>query len=140
MVAIPESARALLTSGRLAHLVTINADGSPQVSIVWVGLDGDEIVLGHLGGGQKMRNLQRDPRVALSVEGTEVQPPGLQQYLVVHGTARITEGGAPQLLQELARVYLGPDVRFPPFDDPPPGRIVHITVERIGGVGPWAEG
>jgi PPOX class probable F420-dependent enzyme len=140
MVAIPESARALLTSGRLAHLVTINADGSPQVSIVWVGLDGDENVLGHLGGGQKMRNLQRDPRVALSVEGTEVQPPGLQQYLVVHGTARITEGGAPQLLQELARVYLGPDVRFPPFDDPPPGRIVHITVERIGGVGPWAEG
>ncbi|HWC69477.1 MAG TPA: PPOX class F420-dependent oxidoreductase [Acidimicrobiales bacterium] len=140
MVAIPESARALLTSGRLAHLVTINADGSPQVSIVWVGLDGDEIVVGHLGGGQKMRNLQRDPRVALSVEGTEVQPPGLQQYLVVHGTARITEGGAPQLLQELARVYLGPDVRFPPFDDPPPGRIVHITVERIGGVGPWAEG
>jgi PPOX class probable F420-dependent enzyme len=140
MVAIPESARALLTSGRLAHLVTINADGSPQISIVWVGLDGDEIVLGHLGGGQKMRNLQRDPRVALSVEGTEVQPPGLQQYLVVHGTARITEGGAPQLLQELARVYLGPDVRFPPFDDPPPGRIVHITVERIGGVGPWAEG
>jgi PPOX class probable F420-dependent enzyme len=140
MVAIPESARALLTSGRLAHLVTINADGSPQVSIVWVGLDGDEIVLGHLGGGQKMRNLQRDPSVALSVEGTEVQPPGLQQYLVVHGTARITEGGAPQLLQELARVYLGPDVRFPPFDDPPPGRIVHITVERIGGVGPWAEG
>ena len=121
MVVIPESARSLLESGRLAHLVTTNRDGSPQISIVWVGLDGDEIVLAHLGAGQKIKNLERDPRVALSVEGTEVQPPGLQQYLVVHGTARITEGGGPQLLQELAHVYLGPDVKFPPFDDPPPG-------------------
>ena len=138
MIAIPESARALLQSGRLAHLVTLNPDGSPQISIVWVGLEGDEIVLGHLGAGQKMRNLARDPRVALSVEGTEVQPPGLQQYLVVQGTARITEGGGPQLLQELAHVYLGPDVKFPPGDDPPPGRVVHITAERISGVGPWA--
>src|SRR5688572_19630443 len=138
MVAIPESARSLLTSGRLAHLVTINVDGSPQISIVWVGLEGDEIVLAHLGDGQKIRNIERDSRVALSVEGTEVQPPGLQQYLVVYGTAHITEGGGPQLLQHLAHVYLGPDVKFPPGDDPPPGRVVHITAERVSGVGPWA--
>jgi PPOX class probable F420-dependent enzyme len=139
VTALPESARALFTSDRLAHLVTINPDGSPQITIVWVGLDGDEIVLAHLGAGQKMKNIERDPRVALSIEGTEVQPPGLRQYLVVHGTARITEGGGPELLQDLARVYLGPEVKFPPGDDPPPGRIVHITVDRIGGVGPWAE-
>ena len=136
---LPESARALLTSDRLAHLVTINPDGSPQITIVWVGLDGDEIVLAHLGAGQKMKNLERDPRVALSIEGTEVQPPGLRQYLVVHGTARITEGGGPELLQDLAHVYLGPEVKFPPGDNPPPGRIVHITVDRIGGVGPWTQ-
>ena len=121
MVAIPESARALLQSGRLAHLVTLNPDGSPQISIVWVGLEGDEIVLGHLGAGQKLRNLERDPRVALSVEGTEIQPPGLQQYLVVHGTARITDGGGPQLLQELAHLYIGPDVKFPPGGGSSPG-------------------
>jgi PPOX class probable F420-dependent enzyme len=139
VTALPESARALLTSDRLAHLVTINPDGSPQITIVWVGLDGDEIVLAHLGAGQKMKNIERDPRVALSIEGTQVQPPGLRQYLVVHGTARITEGGGPELLQDLARVYLGPEVKFPPGDDPPLGRIVHITVDRIGGVGPWAE-
>jgi PPOX class probable F420-dependent enzyme len=138
VVAIPESARTVLQSGRLAHLVTINPDGSPQISIVWVGVDGDEIVLAHLGGGQKVRNLERDPRVAFSVEGTEVEPSGLRQYLVVHGTARITEGGGPELLQQLAHVYLGPDVKFPAFDDPPPGRIVHIAVDRIAGVGPWA--
>jgi PPOX class probable F420-dependent enzyme len=138
VAAIPESARALLASGRLAHLVTTNRDGSPQVSIVWIGVDGDEIVLAHLGAGQKIKNIERNPRVALSVEGSEVQPPGLQQYLVVYGTARVTDGGAPGLLQQLAHVYLGPDVKFPPFDDPPPGRIVHITAERFAGVGPWA--
>ena len=76
--------------------------------------------------------------MALSVPGTVVQPPGLKQYLVVHGQARIVEGGAPELLQRLARVYLGPDVRFPPMDDPPPGFVLRTTVERVGGVGPWA--
>ena len=135
---LPESARTLIESGSLAHLVTLNADGSPQVTCIWVGLDQDEIVSGHLPVDlRKLRNVARDPRVALSIEGTEIQPPGLKQYLVVHGLARLVEGGAPQLLQRLARVYLGPNVKFPPMDDPPPGRVMRITVERIGGVGPW---
>ena len=136
---LPESARALIESGSLAHLVTLNPDGSPQVTCVWVGLDGDEIVSAHLAATQrKLRNVARDPRVALSIEGTEIQPPGLKQYLVVHGRARLVEGGAPELLQRLAHVYLGPDVRFPPMDDPPPGVVMRISVERLGGVGPWA--
>ena len=129
----------MIESGRLAHLVTLNSDGSAQVSCVWVGLDGDEIVSGHLvPTQQKLRNVRRDPRVSLSIEGTEVQPPGLLQYLVVHGRARLTEGGAPELLQELAYRYLGPDVRFPPMPDPPPGVVMRIGVDRIGGVGPWS--
>jgi PPOX class probable F420-dependent enzyme len=140
MTAIPESARALLTSKQLGHVCTVNADGSPQVSVVWVGLDGDEVVVAHMGHGQKVKNIQRDPRVTVSVEGTETQPPGLRQYIVIHGTARITEGGAPEMLQELAHVYLGPDVKFPDMENPPPGVVVHIAVDRIGGVGPWTEG
>jgi len=135
---LPESARAVIESGSLAHLVTLNAGGSPQVTCIWVGLEGEEIVSGHLGDQRKLRNVVRDPRVALSIEGTVVQPPGLRQYLVVHGRARLVEGGAPELLQRLAHVYLGPDVKFPPMDDPPPGQVMHITVERLGGVGPWA--
>ena len=135
---LPDAARALIESGSLAHLVTLNPDGSPQVTCVWVGLDGDEIVSGHLRDQQKLRNVRRDPRVSLSIEGTELQPPGLKQYLVVHGRARITEGGAPELLQELAYRYLGPDVRFPPMDDPPPGSVLRIEVERLTGIGPWA--
>lgn len=128
----------MLESDRLAHLVTLNPDGSPQVSCVWVGLEGDEIVSGHLGTWQKVRNIERDPRVALSIEAKETNELGLQEYLVVHGGARIQEGGAPELLQKLARTYIGPDAVFPPMSDPPPGFVMRITAERIGGVGPWA--
>jgi PPOX class probable F420-dependent enzyme len=138
-VKLPPSARELIESDALAHLATINPDGSPQVTCIWVGLDGDEIVSGHLLGHQaKLRNVRRDPRVTLSLEGTEIQPPGLKQYLVVHGRARLEEGGAPELLQRLAHVYLGPDVKFPPMENPPPGHVMRITVERLGGIGPWA--
>jgi PPOX class probable F420-dependent enzyme len=134
---LPASARELLETDALAHLVTLNPDGSPQVTCIWVGVDGDEIVSAHLFPQQKLRNVRRDPRVTLSVEGSHVRPPGLKEYLVVHGRARIEEGGAPELLQRLAHVYLGPDVRFPPMDDPPAGFTMRIAVERIGGVGPW---
>jgi PPOX class probable F420-dependent enzyme len=138
-VKIPAAARVVLESEAPAHLVTLNPDGTPQISCVWIGVDGDEIVSAHLSGAQKkLRNVRRDPRVALSIEGTELQPPGLKQYVVVHGRARITEGGAPELLQELAYRYLGPGVKFPPMPDPPPGFVLRITPERIGGVGPWA--
>ena len=137
---LPDSALKLVESDALAHLVTVNPDGSPQVSCVWVGLDGDEIVSGHLLSEQrKLRNIARDPRVALSIEGTEIHPPGLKEYLVVHGRARIVDGGAAELLQQLAYVYLGPDVKFPPMDDPPPGHVLRVTVDRIGGVGPWMQ-
>jgi PPOX class probable F420-dependent enzyme len=135
---IPDTARAIVESGALAHLVTLGADGGPQVSCVWVGLEGDDIVFASLGPRRKLDNIARDPRVALSMEGRETNAMGLREYLVVHGTARIVEGGGPELLQRLARTYLGPDVKFPPMDDPPPGVVVHIAAERLGGVGPWA--
>jgi len=57
----------------------------------------------------------------------------------VRGRARVTEGGAPELLQRLARVHLGPVVKFPPMGDPPPGYVLRITVESVGGVGPWSQ-
>jgi pyridoxamine 5'-phosphate oxidase-like protein len=88
---------------------------------------------------RKLENVRRDPRVAISFEGTEIQPPGLRQYLVVRGRATLEEGGAAELLQELAHVYLGPEVRFPAMDNPPPGVRMRIAVERVSGIGPWAE-
>jgi PPOX class probable F420-dependent enzyme len=134
---IPQSARAVLEAARLAHLVTLDPDGSPQVSVVWIGLEDDEIVAGHLFEHRKVRNIRRDSRVAVTLESGTRNRMGLDEYLTVHGRARITEGGAADLLQRLAHAYLGPDVRFPTIDDPPPGYITRITVERIGGVGPW---
>ena len=130
----------MLESPALAHLVTLNPDGSPQVTVVWAGLDGDEIVAAHLAEHRKIRNIRNESRVALSVETGTRNAMGLTEYLVVYGTARITEGGAAELLQELAHTYLGPDVRFPPMDNPPPGYITHITIDRVSGVGPWTAG
>jgi PPOX class probable F420-dependent enzyme len=134
---IPPAAREVIESDHLAHLVTVGAGGRPQVSCVWVGLEGNDIVFASIGERRKLDNIERDPRVALSIEGFGANEVGLREYLVVHGTARIEPGGGPELLQRLAHTYLGPDVRFPPMDDPPPGVVVHITAERLGGVGPW---
>ncbi len=136
---IPESARAVLASDALGHLVTINPDGSPQVSVIWVGLDGDEIIAAHVPNNRKVKNIRRDGRVVLSVETDRMNAMGLTEYLVIAGTARITEGGAVDVLREPAKTYIGPDADFLPGDDLPPGYITHITVDRISGVGPWAE-
>jgi PPOX class probable F420-dependent enzyme len=139
MATLGPDARVLVESARLAHMVTLNPDGSPQVSCVWVGLDGEDIVSGHLPRNQKVKNVEQDPRVAISIEGADLSEHGLREYLVVRGLATVQEGGAPELLQELAKVYLGPDVKFPPMDDPPPGYVIRTTPERIGGVGPWVD-
>lgn len=138
MSGLPGSATELLASDAVAHVVTTNSDGSPHVSLAWVGLDEGEIVFATLGDQKKLRNIRRDPRVAISIAGEKVHPPGLKEYLVAYGTARITEGGAPELLQRLAHTYLGPDVRFPPMDDPPAGFVTRVTVDRVAGVGPWS--
>jgi PPOX class probable F420-dependent enzyme len=136
-VLIPDAARDLIESEALGHLVTLEPDGRPQVSCVWVGLQDGDIVFASLGERRKLDNIRRDPRVCLSIEGTAINAIGLREYLVVHGTARIEEGGGPELLQRLAYTYIGPDVKFPPMEDPPPGVVVHIVPERLGGVGPW---
>jgi hypothetical protein len=86
-----------------------------------------------------VRNIRSDSRVALSIETSKRNAAGLNEYLVIYGTTRVTEGGAAELLQEPAHTYLGPDVGFPPVDNPPPGFITHIRADRISGVGPWAE-
>jgi PPOX class probable F420-dependent enzyme len=137
MAGLSPSVRAVVEAGHLAHLVTLNADGSPQVTIVWVGLDGDEVVTAHLFLHQKVRNVRRDPRVAISIETGRPGPGGLDEYLVLYGTARVTDGGAPELLQELAHRYIGPEATFPPMDDPPPGHVMRIRVERVAGNGDW---
>ncbi|CPR75700.1 PPOX class F420-dependent oxidoreductase [Mycobacteroides abscessus] len=136
-----DAARALIGAGADATLVTVNPDGSPQVSVVWVALqstpDGDELVAAHLSGNyKKLRNIRRDPHVALTVLAPS-QPGQQREYLAVTGSVRVVEGGAPELLSQLAVALLGSDEHFPPPNSPE-GYLTRIRVESVGGHGPWA--
>lgn len=136
---IPDSVHELVAGAPLVHLTTLNRDGSPQVSLVWIGIEDDEFVCAHLRLHQKIRNVRRDPRVVFSCLAPGTNAMGLREYLVVHGHARITEGGAPALLQRLARLYMGPEAVFPPPSmRDRPGWITRIAPARLGGSGPWA--
>lgn len=132
-----DAVRQALTAGHLAHLVTLNNDGSPHVSIVWVGLDGDEIVSAHLKLYKKLKNIQRHALVALSMV-TGGKTNGLDNYLVINGRASVTEGGAPQLLNQLAQIYIAPGTIFAPAGTPQ-GYITRISAERIHGIGSWSK-
>ena len=133
---LPESAKGLIKSGVLGHLATVAASGAPHVT--WVGLEEDLLTIATLFDQRKLRNMRREPRVSLSFETQATNEWGLREYLVVEGTAEVTPGGAPQLLQALAHTYIGPDANFPAMPDPPPGFITRITPSRVSGVGPWA--
>jgi PPOX class probable F420-dependent enzyme len=134
---IPQEIRALIEAGTLAHFVTLNRDGSPQVTLIWLGLDGDDLVAGHLDEHAKVKNVRRDPRVAISLETSRKNSMGLIEYAVLYGEAHIEEGGAPELLRRLAKVYMGPGVKFPPMENPPAGFVTRIRVIKVAGVGPW---
>jgi PPOX class probable F420-dependent enzyme len=136
---LPPAARRVLEGDDVATLVTLNRDGSPNVTLAWVGVEDGEIVIGTLPDQRKLRNIRRDPRVAVVVQTRNKNPYGLLEFLVVEGRATVTEGGAPELLQRLAHTYLGPDVVFPPMPNPPSGFVTRITAERVGGIGPWAD-
>ncbi len=140
---LDDSARALIGSGANATLVTLNADGSPQVSVVWVVLestpDGDELVSAHLSEKyKKVRNVRRDGRVAVTIIAKDRGSEMVEPYLAINGTARITEGGAPELLSRITAAVAPEHVgQFPPAGAPP-GFLTRIRIEKVGGVGPWA--
>ena len=138
-VRLPAELQDLIASGPMAHLSTINADGTPQVTVIWIGLDGDDVVSGHMGWYAKLRNIDRDPRVVLSFDAPRVPGVLLNPYAVLVARATIESGvGAWDLLNRLAKVYMSPDAEFPAPRRP--GYLVRYSVQRIGGVGSWAPG
>jgi PPOX class probable F420-dependent enzyme len=141
MSTIPGSVRAFLATGPLAHIVTLGPDGTPHVSLAWAGFEGDEVVFATFFNTDqyKLRNLRRDPRVTLSFQANEHTGEGLHPYVVIRGRARLTEGGAPEVMDRLAEAYIGPGQKFP-IRDMPEGVVTRVTVERIYGVGPWRTG
>ncbi|WP_127505799.1 PPOX class F420-dependent oxidoreductase [Actinoplanes solisilvae] len=134
MGTLPKELVDLIETGPLAHLTTLNADGSPQVSIIWIGLDGDDVVSGHLPRNVKIRNMERDPRVVLSFEAPRRPGVFLAEHAVLRALATVDPSDqAWDLLNRLSLVYVGS-----PFPAPrASGYIVRYQVQRIGGVGPW---
>src|SRR5260370_26539867 len=138
MNGLPRELRDLIESGPMAHLRTINTDGSPQVTVIWIGLDGDNLVSGHMFRHVKLRNIERDPRVVLSFDAPRVPGVAMNPYAVLRARAAVQPPSdeAWDLLDHLAKVYISPDAGYPPPKRP--GYVVRYSVERIGGVGPPA--
>jgi len=130
-VTLPQSVKTLLTDKAFGHVVTINSDGKPQVTMVWMDVDGDEVLFNTADGRKKPQNLRQDPRIIISVQSRS-DP---QAYAIFHGKARVTEEGGDEHIDKLAKRFLGADKY--PFRQPGEKRlIVRTSVDRIGGLGP----
>ena len=139
MSTIPATAQAMLGTDAVAHVWTNNADGSPQVSVVWVVAQGDEILFGTDVNSEKAKNLRRDSRVILSIEDVERNERGFQRHLVIRGRATIEPGPNPELMDRLARKYTSLRRHPLAMRDSPSAVVVRIAVERLSGVGPWID-
>jgi PPOX class probable F420-dependent enzyme len=135
---VPEELRDLIESGPLAYVSTINADGSPQVTAIWIGFDGDDLISTHMRYNAKLRNMQRDPRVVLAFAPPQRPGDWMSPHAIIHATASIGPHALTgALLTRLAKAYVGLDAEYP--DQSQTGYIVRYSIDRIGGVGPWAE-
>lgn len=132
MAAIPDEAKHLFEEKDLAHVATINPDGSPQVSAVWIGLDGDLITFNTAEGRVKPKNLRKNPHIALSIAGHE----NPYENLLVQGkVVEITNDGADDDIDALAKRYLDADSY--PFRQPGEERvIVKIEPEKVHHMNP----
>jgi PPOX class probable F420-dependent enzyme len=130
-IALPEPVRKLLEDRAYGHVISINSDGTPQVTMVWMDVDGDIALFNTAEGRVKPRNLRRDPRVQVAIQH-RTEP---QSYAVLHGRAEITDQGADEHIDKLAKRFLGLD-RYP-FRTPGEQRLlVRIPVDRISGFAP----
>ena len=130
---LPEPARELLRKRAWGHVVTRNANGSPQVTMVWLDEDGGDLVFNTSLSRVKAVNLERDPRIVVSVQNIESP----QQYLLVRGRAELTTAGAWEHINKLSQRFSG---RAYPRREPPEQRvIVRVHATRIGGAGPWVQ-
>ena len=137
MIAIPPSARRFLADRAYGHLVTRNPDGSPQTSMLWFDVEGDELLCNTVDGRVKVRNMRHDPRVIVSVQDHD----NALSYLLVHGrVTAMTPDGAREHIEKLGQRFTAPGeqqllAQFRVADAP--RLLVRIAAERLGGRGPW---
>ena len=130
-ISLPQSVKKLLQDKAYGHVVTYNDKGTAQLTMVWMDVDGDDVVFNTSEGRRKSQNLRRDPRIIVSVQDRN-DP---QAHAVFYGKARVTDAGADEHIDKLAKRFLGADKY--PFRQPGEKRlIVRISVDRICGFGP----
>ena len=131
------AAVAYIETGPPATLATINRDGRPQQSVVWVGVEDGRLVIAHTLEYLKVKNMRRDPRVSVSFASGSVNSIGIYEYLVIEGLAEVTVGGARSLLERLSKIYIPAGGQSPPVQELDDGWVTRITPTRIRGWGPW---
>ncbi len=126
MATIPQDAHRLLDEPNFAHIATLMPDGTPQVTPVWIDLDGDTVVFNTAKGRAKHRNLLRDPRVAISV----LDGDNPYSYLQVRGRAEFVEDGADAHIDKMAKKYLDKD-EYPFRQEGEERIIVRVVPEAV---------
>jgi len=128
---LPESVKKVLEDKAYGHVVTFNPNGRPQLTMVWMDVDGNEALFNTAEGRKKVQNLRRDPRIMISVQNRS-EP---QSYVVLDGAATLTETGADAHIDKLAKRFLGLDKY--PYRQPDEKRvIVRVKIDRLGGLSP----
>ena len=128
---IPETHHDILLSRPTAHLATIRPDGQLSVNPVVIMWDGVHVKVSTLKSRQKYRNLQRDPRVAISIPHRD----NPQRYIEIRGTAELSDDADRAFVNSIARAYMGVDQY--PFDHPGDERVViTIHAEHVSGIPP----
>lgn len=122
---LPEQARALLDRPEFATVATIEPDGRPHLSVIWVGRDGDDILFSTARGRRKTDNLERDGRASVLVYPAD----NPYSYLEVRGTATLEADPRKALIEELAQKYLGKP--YPWHSDREERVVVRITPDKV---------
>jgi PPOX class probable F420-dependent enzyme len=126
-ISLSDAVRELVDGKNYATLATINADGSPQTSAMWVGRDGDDLLFSTVAGRLKDRNMRRDPRVSVTI--MEREDP--ENYTEIRGTATITDAGGRELDDRLSWKYDGKEA-----GEDAPGAVrvvVRVVPEKVTG-------
>jgi PPOX class probable F420-dependent enzyme len=124
-VTLDDDARALLDGKNFATVATLDPDGSPHTSVVWFLRDGDDVLFSSLARRRKVKNLELDPRVAVSVFDL-----GNPYHSVdIRGTATLVVDQGKELPEKLSRKYLGESPPPEPEDDV--RYVIRVTPEKV---------
>lgn len=130
-VKLTEAQKQLINAKNFGHIATINKDGSPQVSPVWIDLDGEHLIVNSEARRLKVRNIKRDPRVSVSIQNAS----NPYQYIEIRGKAvDVTEKGGFEGIDKLAKKYMGVD-KYPNNLPDDKRVVIKIEPQHVAGMG-----